>query len=274
MKYTKLTIKISAKPPYFMGSQIRGAFGYALKKVVCVNPSFKCEGCFAVNDCLYFDFYEKKNNFHKYRLDYKLGESEYHFSIFLFEEVANKLPYVIAAFNKMITEIGFGQDRKTYKEFEMFVNDESVYKNGNFNMPQKYIKRFECDSFGNSVLLRFVTPLRIKKDNKFIRDRELVTIFDIINSIFQRKNSLENREFTKLPFEVKSKIVENSLNYKTLTRLSNRQKTKMNLDGLIGDMIITDLSEEEYKLLKLGEIIGVGKQVTFGLGKIEVKELL
>ena len=36
MKYTKLTIKIKSndKPPYFIGSQLRGAFGYALKKVV------------------------------------------------------------------------------------------------------------------------------------------------------------------------------------------------------------------------------------------------
>ena len=36
MTYTKLTIKINTqdKPPYFIGSQIRGAFGYALKKIV------------------------------------------------------------------------------------------------------------------------------------------------------------------------------------------------------------------------------------------------
>jgi hypothetical protein len=62
MKYTKLTIKINStnKPPYFVGSQLRGAFGYALKKVTCINPTFKCEGCFATTNCLYYDFYEKK----------------------------------------------------------------------------------------------------------------------------------------------------------------------------------------------------------------------
>ena len=35
MRYTKLTviIKPNSKLPYFIGSQIRGAFGYGLKKV-------------------------------------------------------------------------------------------------------------------------------------------------------------------------------------------------------------------------------------------------
>ena len=36
MTYTKLSviIKTTEKPPYFIGSQIRGAFGYALKNIV------------------------------------------------------------------------------------------------------------------------------------------------------------------------------------------------------------------------------------------------
>ena len=35
MKYTKISIIIKSeqKPPYFIGSQLRGALGYALKKV-------------------------------------------------------------------------------------------------------------------------------------------------------------------------------------------------------------------------------------------------
>ena len=38
MKYTKLTVKINSKdkPLYFIGSQLRGAFGYALKNIL--NP--------------------------------------------------------------------------------------------------------------------------------------------------------------------------------------------------------------------------------------------
>ncbi len=62
MKYTKLSIIIKStnKPPYFIGSQIRGAFGYGLKKVTCINPTYSCDGCFATSNCLYHQFYEEK----------------------------------------------------------------------------------------------------------------------------------------------------------------------------------------------------------------------
>jgi CRISPR/Cas system endoribonuclease Cas6 (RAMP superfamily) len=43
----------------------------------------------------------------------------------------------------------------------------------------------------------------------------------------------------------------------------------MNFGGIIG-FIDLEVDENSYKLLKLGEIIGVGKQVTFGLGNIKV----
>ena len=100
MNYTKLSIiiKTDKKPPYFIGSQLRGALGYALKKVSCINPSYKCDGCFATNNCLYYQFYEEKNSFHKYRFDFELGLEYYNFDFYLFNDVCDKLPYVVSAF--------------------------------------------------------------------------------------------------------------------------------------------------------------------------------
>ena len=76
-KYTKISIlaKSSFELSYFTGSMYRGALGYALKKVTCINPSLKCEGCFALSSCLYYDFYEKNNAYHNYRLDLELGST-------------------------------------------------------------------------------------------------------------------------------------------------------------------------------------------------------
>jgi CRISPR-associated endoribonuclease Cas6 len=273
MIYTKITIKIDAKPPYFIGSQIRGALGYALKKVTCINPTFKCEGCFASTDCLYYKFYEEKNNFHKYRLDYILGEDKYNFNIFLFNETVDKLPYVISALYQMITEIGFGVDRKTYKNFQIFVNDISIYENENLTIPQNYKKEFKIDKYCQNVSLKFITPLRIKKNGKFLRNAEELSLYEIINSIYQRNLKLNNLDFQKINFEIEGEITKKDLNYKKLTRQSNRQKTKMQMDGLIGEIELKNLDENSYKILKLGEIIGVGKSAVFGLGKIEIKEI-
>jgi len=43
-------------------------------------------------------------------------------------------------------------------------------------------------------------------------------------------------------------------------------------DGLMGEIKIKDIDEKSYNLLKLGEIIGAGKQTVMGLGKIEIKD--
>jgi CRISPR/Cas system endoribonuclease Cas6 (RAMP superfamily) len=47
----------------------------------------------------------------------------------------------------------------------------------------------------------------------------------------------------------------------------------MNLGGLMGEILINNADKEIYRLLKLGEVIGVGKSTVFGLGKIKVEEI-
>jgi len=65
LKYYHIEIKVKSDktPSYFMGSTLRGAFGYALKRIICTNPSFRCDSCFAKDDCLFYDFYEPNNSF-------------------------------------------------------------------------------------------------------------------------------------------------------------------------------------------------------------------
>ena len=272
MKYTKISIIIEkAIPPFFLGSQLRGAFGYALKRVVCINPSFKCNECFAKENCLYYQFYEEKNVYHKFRFDYELGKSYYDFSIYLFEDVVLKLPYIVSALIQMITKIGFGRDRKTYNDFDMFVNDSSIYKNGEIILLKDYKKEFEIDTFSPNIVVRFVTPLRLKKNNRFIRSEEL-GIEDLINSIYQREQKLRNKELKKVDFKSIGKIIKKELKFLDLSRYSNRQQTKLKIGGLVGEIEIKDMDEKSYRVLKLGEIIGVGKQTVFGLGKIRVKD--
>jgi len=270
LRYTKLRVVIDTKAPFFIGSQIRGAFGVALKRVVCINPSFDCKECFAQNNCLYFDFYENRNIYHNYRLDFELGKSYYDFSLILFEDSSTKLPFVLSAFLKMLKEIGLGKERKTFEDFKIFVNEEELNLS-NLKLPPSYIKEFQIDSFCPNITINFVTPLRIKKKNKFVRAEEL-ELSDILNSIYQRKLKLLGLKNSKIPFKIEAEVVKKELTFLELQRYSNRQKTKMNFGGLAGEMIIKDLDKESFKLLKLGELIGVGKQTSFGLGKIKIEE--
>ena len=269
MIFTKLSIIIKDKPPYFIGSQLRGALGYALKKVTCINPSYKCDGCFATTNCLYHEFYEAKNVFHKYRFDIELGKEYYDFSFYLFDDAVQKLPYVVSAFHMMLSQNGLGYDRKTYKEFDMYINDENCIQNGQISLPKDFIKTFTIDKICTNITLQLITPLRIKKDNRFIRGED-IELKDIINSIYQRQMKILGYEHKRFPYEIQGEIVKKELIYKELTRKSNRQKTTMNLGGIMGKIEIKDLSKECYGVLRLGELLGVGKQTVFGLGKIQI----
>ncbi len=272
-QYAKIDILLKyPKPQAFIGSMLRGALGYSLKKVVCINPSFKCRECFAKENCFYYDFFEKRNSYHKYRFDFLLEDDIFRFGFYLFEDDAKKLPYILSAFHKLFKETGLTKDRIKYNEFYIYIDNSMIYNSKEFHIPKNYKKLFHIDSFCPNILVKFVTPLRLKKRNIFLRSEE-IELFDIVNSIYQRGLKLQGKEFAKLPFTPKGKIVKKELSFKDMARYSNRQKTKMKLGGLTGKIEIRELDKESYKLLKMGEIIAVGKQTVFGLGKIKVEDI-
>jgi len=47
----------------------------------------------------------------------------------------------------------------------------------------------------------------------------------------------------------------------------------MNMGGLMGEIEIEGINDKVFHVLKLGELIGAGKQTVFGLGKIKVEAL-
>ena len=274
MRYAELRVLFRSpqKPPFFIGSQVRGAFGYALKSVSCINPSYKCGECFANESCLYYDFYEKKNSYHRYRLDFELGAEIYDFGIVLLGNACEKLPYIASAAYMMLRRYGLGKDRIKYEKFDMYVNGEACLKDDKISLPRDYVKEFSFESDGGDVRVKFITPLRIKKDNVFLKD-DNIGLRDILNSIYQRRLSIFGLAHEALACEIKGEITKKDLKYVELTRRSNRQNTTMNFGGLVGFLEMRGISKECMGLLKLGEIIGVGKQTVFGLGKIKTEDI-
>ena len=274
MQYHYIEVKVNSKlkPPYFTGSMLRGSFGYALKKVTCINPSYSCDGCFAKENCLYYNFYEKVNSFHPYRFDVTLSSESFDFSLYIFSSATKDLPYIISALHKMVTENGLGKENITFKNVEILVNKQTIYSNGEFKKLENAPKEFQLDNYCRNVKIKLLTPLRIKKNNKLLREN--LELEDILRSIYQREQELTSgKRVHKLNYTPEIGATLKLLQYKQLRRKSNRQKQTLRIDGLIGEMIVTNIDKESYRLLKLGEIIGVGKQTVMGLGKIEVEEI-
>ena len=274
MKYHHIKVKINTphKPSYFIGSTIRGAMGYALKKVTCINPSYRCEGCFAQSSCLYHQFYEEKNSFHKYRFDIELGSDKFDFGLYLFDDACDGLPYILSALEMMLTKNGLTKNNYTFNDIEFFLNGQTIYQHGEFKSLDILQKSFKVDSFCPDIKIKLLTPLRIKKNNRFLR--EDVDLEDILRSIYQKEQEFKHGEKAfKLDYIPHYATVVKALSYKPLMRNSNRQRQRMSMDGIVGELALMGLDKRSYELLKLGEVIGVGKQTVMGLGKIEVEEL-
>jgi CRISPR-associated endoribonuclease Cas6 len=274
MKYHYIEVKINTneKPSYFIGSMIRGAMGYALKKVTCINPSYKCEGCFTAKDCLYHKFYEEKNSLHNYRYEIELGNGKFDFGLYLFNDTTQGLPYVLSALHKTLTENGLTKNDYRFNDFTMTVNGQEVYDRKTFKSLDIEPKVFKIDSFCPNVKVKLLTPLRIKKQNRFLRDN--VELEDILRSIYQREQELVyGKKAFVLEYKPRSTATVKALQHKSLTRNSNRQRQSMKMDGIVGELAVMGIDEESYRLLKLGEIIGVGKQTVMGLGRIQIEDL-
>ena len=248
MHYTQQTYTIHAPKPYlFIGSKIRGMFGYALKNEVCINPNLQCKGCFSAKSCLFYQLYEQKNTTQNFRLDFELFQQEFSFSLLLFGNLQHQTSLLHQA---MLQALG---------EYEVSFFSKEHQTPTITNTPKK-------------LKLSFVTPLRMKKNNKFAKDN--ITLLDILLSIHKRATHIQQLPYQKIHLDTNYTILSQELYYQELLRKSNRQKTKMYLGGIMGEMVVQNISQKAYELLKLGEVIGVGKSTTFGLGKIKLEELV
>jgi CRISPR-associated endoribonuclease Cas6 len=259
--------------PYFIGAMIRGSLGYALKKVTCINPSYKCEGCFAKDGCLYYRLYELENVHHKYRLDVKLNSDKFDFGIYLYDDMCDGLVYFLSALHIALKDNGIGKERMKFELFEIFVDDVLVYHNANFIPDIIYTPQsIKPQQIANNVKIKFKTPLRIKKSNEIEYDN--IKIEHILRSIHQRKEQIfHNHTVHKLPYKPEYITSMKLLEYKKIYRKSFKQNKKLILDGVLGEMVVMGLDDLSLELLQIGTIIGVGKQTSFGFGAIEIEEI-
>ena len=90
---------------------------------------------------------------------------------------------------------------------------------------------------------------------------------------FHVPDSQPNWEFKELlDLANNIKISNKNLTWDDWHRYSNRQQRKMDIGGFIGDMTLDGNVEPFYPLLKMSEVMHVGKGTSFGLGKIIINQ--
>lgn len=295
--------------PPFKGSTFRGAFGVALKRVVCAVREKRCDACMLASRCIYARVFETFSSSeassarmvvppHPYTIEpmledavrYSPGES-FDFNLLLFGEFNGMLPYFVYAFEVM-GENGVGKriEGNRRSRFKL----ESVLLDGVPLYDPKAGKLLATASAGEMKLgqaperagemelsLTLKTPLRLKFENRLKADLPFHLLVRAalrrISSLFAAygggEPELDYRGLVAHAADVQ--VVSSTLRWFDWERYSDRQERAMLMGGMTGSVTYRGNIAEFLPLIEAAKQLHIGKQTSFGLGLFdyEWKEL-
>lgn len=296
----------AALPPY-KGSTLRGVFGHALKKVVCALKKQDCAGCLLAEHCIYTAVFETPRDPkfsagrqriasppHPYVIEppdddktaYQKGD-HLDFVILLFGKANEYFPYFIYAFEQMgRMGIGKRQDGRRASFFleRVSVNDAAVYSKADGKIHKQpslpelsVLPPAQPDNAIFDLQVCLLTPLRLKYQNSLHAE---LPFHILTRAMLRRASSLlayhDGRE-PELDYRGLVKRAESiHVNQTTMTwfdwrRYSNRQEQAMLMGGMAGSVTYCGAMAEYLPLIRFCEQVHIGKQTTFGLGKITAR---
>lgn len=285
MKYAELELKLKFEKefilpvyPLYLMHSIMGASLHAL---CCTQKDCLCSNCIFCNECIYsliidgIKIKDKNIKVHPFSLHIKDrvfgGEvKNLTFVLKVYGKYIHNIPYIIAAFVRA-GNVGCGKEKikfllETYnKNGEIFdLQRDTEYWN-------EEIENYS--SYNGNMLLKFLTPLKIKIDGKY---SDNFNYAEFMRAVRRRYLSVLNTFGTKEVyfdkiFAQNSKIIERNLRWYDRSRYSARQKCLMKFGGVLGDVKIEgEFSQFDIMLIDFASKFSAGKNVTFGLGNIEV----
>lgn len=294
--------------PSYKGSTFRGVFGHALKKVVCALKRQECDKCLLQQKCVYSVVFETQTSMklpegskistppHPFVIEPPLTtkthfpkDSAFDFSLLLFGEVNNNLPYFIYAFDQM-GKIGIGKriNRKrgrfalkavkSGKKTIYSDTDQKLKITDSFKvLPLPDPSNYPESTFNLKLTLE--TPLRLKFENRLKAD---LPFHVLVRAMLRRVSSLYNFYGEgEPPIDYKGlvkraenvRIINSDLKWFDWRRYSQRQDKSMLMGGMVGSVTYEGKIGEYMPLTDFSSQVHLGKQTTFGLGKIKAEKL-
>ena len=290
--------------PDYSGSAWRGAFGHALKRIVCVTKEPRCPDCLLQRACAYPYIFEtptpsSANKMRRYNevphpfvLDCDEPQSQrggadtlQRLALVLVGRSNQYLPYIIQAFVEAARS-GVGRGRQPMRvvavnqDPQLDGHWQTIYSPGQPLNMHNPCHPSTPDLMTDSVTLRFHTPLRLKSDNHTISGTRLA-FHHLFGSLLRRVSLLSyfhtdtalETDFAGLMAQARQFTIHSQqLRWYDWTRYSARQATTMQMGGLIGSIALdaTDLAPF-WPYLWLGQWIHAGKGTSMGLGKYTIE---
>jgi len=215
------------------------------------------------------------------------------FQLLLVGRAIEYLPYFLITFQRL-GQRGLGKERGRYTLHKVSSQnfarkqDLTIFEDGVINelrgTPshtadiEKYCEEYgQSDFDGQRLSLQFRTRTRIKHEGKFLREPPPFHV--VVRTLLRRISSLsyfycderwqtDYKHWITLAQQVE--IASADLKWQHKTRYSTRKQQHTNLSGIMGNITYQGDLAAFIPLLRLGELIHIGKGTVFGNGRFKV----
>jgi len=242
--------------------KFRGILGSGLKYLYCKNYYEKCENCSLREDCKYLKKFKPVEINLLKTIPYsiysrQISDKEYKVVMTIINNHIS-LKEITDSFVS-IKEKGIGKNKYPY--IIKLANSK------NYNLDDKWISKRIEEFKTDYWKLTFVTPVNFKKELS-----EHILLSSIINRAKFLSKDLTDKILTLGKAEIYFK--ENKLLFKKQYRFSEvSDKEFLNISGYRGEILVK-INNIAYLLLKIAEIIHIGKFISYGCGKIKLDKIL
>ena len=285
---------------FYSGSMLRGAFGRALRKTVCVTGMSDCHSCLLYRQCHYPKIFEtpapKHSQFQQFsqipnpfviepppmgKKDLKPGDL-FSFNLVLIGQAISQLPIILVAWQKALSN-GLGKQYAKAELLNVVYEPATSYAQTVFDAsngqlipiadhpPIAEIKA--CDSLN----LRLLTPLRIQQHGKVLSQN--LQGKDFIMALVRRYYLLDEfhgpnyqaPDFKALAAAAQTIQCQHQLRWCDWERYSNRQQQSMVFGGVLGELTLSGQQLAVFlPLLNQGQWLHLGNKTTFGMGHYQI----
>lgn len=300
-------------PPY-AGSLFRGAFGWAMKRVVCVTRTHDCPPCLLRDRCVYPYVFETPppsgaHVMRKYPAaphpfvlvppdgGRMLAQGQgFELGLTLFGKAVGWLPHFIFSLERM-GRAGFGARRTSAtlvgvdgwldgRRCSVYAAEERTLAAAETVLCQVMVpagpaRDPRLSSARQRLAIEFLSPLRIRYEERLATTLEFHVL---IRSLLRRLAHLSYFHCGGDPSMVafrewialaeQVRTVSSSLVWSDWTRYSSRQETVMQMGGLLGQAVFEGPLAVFLPLLRLGERVHAGKGTSFGLGRYRLHDVM
>ena len=300
IRYVKLKFTVSLLEecvlPKYKASMIRGGIGEMLLRANCVCDR-NCEKCDFESECIvqrtmYSKFNSKpefvtEGDSIGYVLECESKQTEFcsgeQFSFYLvlfgktivyFSQYLNAI-YALGSY-------GIGKDNARYRLVsvqnsrgkDILVGNDIFMKYYQVENLKDYVdhrlaKLGINGEMPESLAVTFFSPMSIKYNGEMLESFNAEALIRALARRIYLMNCFEENDVQRIDARELASPVISSQNYRNVSvpRFSNRKQQKIYLHGVVGEAVLTGVTEETLKILLAGEVLHAGKNTSFGFGR-------